>query len=257
VFGEVMDAAHQSRVGGINHSAAGWDLQQALLARLETIWQQPDEGIWEVRGGRQHFTHSKIMAWVAFDRAIKSMDAFGLQGPGERWRAIRAAIHAEVCDKGFDRQRGIFVRSYGSTALDATALLIPTVGFLPPTDPRVRSTVATIERDLLRDGFVLRYDTAITVDGLPPREGAFLACSFWLVDALVMLGRLDDATALFERLLALRNDVGLLSEEYDPAAKRLVGNFPQAFSHIALINSAHNLTREEKPAEQRSGHKGS
>jgi GH15 family glucan-1,4-alpha-glucosidase len=257
VFGEVMDALHQARVGGLNHSAAGWKLQTALLARLETIWQQPDEGIWEVRGGRQHFTHSKIMAWVAFDRAIKAMEAFDLPGPGERWRAIRAAIHAEVCDKGFDRKRGAFVRAYGSTALDASALLIPTVGFLPPTDPRVRSTVAAIERDLLRDGFVLRYDTEVAGDGLPPREGAFLACSFWLVDALVMLGRYDDARTLFERLLALRNDVGLLAEEFDPVAERLVGNFPQAFSHIALINSAHNLTREEKPAEQRSGHKGS
>jgi GH15 family glucan-1,4-alpha-glucosidase len=256
VFGEVMDALHQARVGGLDHSAAGWNLQKALLARLETIWQLPDEGIWEVRGGRQSFTHSRVMAWVAFDRAIKSMEGFGLQGPLERWRAIRAAIHAEVCDKGFERRRGTFVRAYGSTALDASALLIPTVGFLPPTDPRVRSTVAAIEGELLRDGFVLRYDTEIAPDGLSPREGAFLACSFWLVDALVMLGRLDDAGALFERLLALRNDVGLLAEEYDPAAKRLVGNFPQAFTHVALINSAHNLTREEKPAEQRSGHKG-
>jgi GH15 family glucan-1,4-alpha-glucosidase len=255
VFGEVMDALHQARVGDLNHSSAGWDLQTALLARLEAIWQQPDEGIWEVRGGPQHFTYSKIMAWVALDRAIKSIEAFGLPGPGERWRALRAAIHAEVCDKGFDRQRGAFVRAYGSTALDASALLIPTVGFLPPTDPRVRSTVVAVERDLLHDGFVLRYDTTTAADGLPPHEGAFLACSFWLVDAFVMLGRVDDARALFERLLALRNDVGLLAEEYDPAARRLVGNFPQAFSHIALINSAHNLTRKQKPAEQRSGHK--
>jgi GH15 family glucan-1,4-alpha-glucosidase len=256
VFGEVMDALHQARVGGLDHSAAGWSLQRALLVHLETIWQQPDEGIWEVRGGPQHFTYSKVMAWVAFDRAIKSMEAFDLEGPHERWHSIRAAIHAEVCDKGFDRQRGTFVRAYGSTTLDASALLFPTVGFLPPTDPRVRSTVAAIERDLLRDGFVLRYDTAVAADGLPPREGAFLACSFWLVDALVMLGRINDARTLFERLLGLRNDVGLLSEEYDPEARRLVGNFPQAFSHIALINSAHNLTRKQKPAEQRSGHKG-
>jgi len=256
VFGEVMDALHQARVGGLAHSAAGWNLQKALLARLETIWQRPDEGIWEVRGGAQHFTHSRVMAWVAFDRAIKSMEAFDLEGPLESWRAIRATIHAEVCDKGFDRSRGSFVRAYGSTALDASALLIPTVGFLPPTDPRVRGTVAAIERGLLHDGFVLRYDTEVAADGLPPREGAFLACSFWLVDALVMIGRLDDAGALFERLLALRNDVGLLAEEYDPAAKRLVGNFPQAFTHVALINSAHNLAHEDKPAEQRSGHKG-
>ncbi len=256
VFGEVMDALHQARVGGLDLSVAGWSLQKALLAHLETIWQEPDEGLWEVRGGRRHFTHSKIMAWVAFERAIKSAEAFGLEGPIERWRAIRDAIHAEVCDKGFDRQRGTFVRAYGSAALDASALLIPTVGFLAPTDPRVRGTVEAIERELVHDGFVLRYDTEIAADGLPPCEGAFLACSFWLVDALVMLGRQDDASALFERLLALRNDVGLLAEEYDPAAQRLVGNFPQAFSHIALINSAHNLTREEKPAEQRSGHKG-
>src|SRR5216683_1402930 len=256
VFGEVMDALHQARVGGLDLSVAGWSLQKALLAHLETIWQEPDEGLWEVRGGRRHFTHSKIMAWVAFERAIKSAEAFGLEGPIEHWRAVRDAIHAEVCDRGFDRQRGTFVRTYGSAALDASALLIPTVGFLPPTDPRVRGTVDAIERELVRDGFVLRYDTEIAADGLPPREGAFLACSFWLVDALVMLGRLDDATALFERLLALRNDVGLLAEEYDPAAQRLVGNFPQGFSHIALINSAHNLTREENPAEQRSGHKG-
>ncbi len=196
------------------------------------------------------------MAWVAFDRAIKSAESFGLQGPVERWRAVRADIHAEVCTKGFDRRRGIFVRAYGSPALDASALLIPTVGFLPPTDPRVQSTVAAIERELMRDGFVRRYDTEIVADGMPPLEGAFLACSFWLVDALVMLGRFADAGALFERLLALRNDVGLLAEEYDPTAKRLVGNFPQAFSHIALINSAHNLTRKQKPAEQRSGHSG-
>ena len=256
VFGEVMDALHQARIGGLDHSAAGWDLQKAVLAHLETIWGQPDEGIWEVRGGRRHFTYSKVMAWVAFDRAIKSMEAFGMAGPIERWRGIRDIIHAEVCEKGFDRGIGAFVRAYGSTELDASALLIPTVGFLPPTDPRVRGTVEAIERHLLTDGFVLRYDTAKAADGLPPREGAFLACSFWLVDALVMLGRMADAQALFERLLALRNDVGLLSEEYDPAAKRLVGNFPQAFSHIALINSAHNLAREQKPAEQRSGHKG-
>jgi GH15 family glucan-1,4-alpha-glucosidase len=252
VFGEVMDALHQARVGGLDHSAAGWALQKAALSHLETIWQLPDEGIWEVRGEPRHFTYSKVMAWVAFDRAIKSTEAFGLAGPVERWRAIRAAIQAEVCEKGFNRRIGAFVRAYGSDELDASALLIPTVGFLPPTDPRLRGTVDAVARNLMRDGFVLRYDTGMAADGLPPREGAFLACSFWLVDALVLLGRDVEARALFDRLLALRNDVGLLSEEYDPVAKRLVGNMPQAFSHVALVNSAHNLTHVQKPAEQRS-----
>ncbi len=252
VFGELMDALHQARVGGLDHSAAGWNLQKAALSQLETIWQLPDEGIWEVRGEPRHFTYSKVMAWVAFDRAIKSAETFGLAGPVERWRALRAAIHAEVCEKGFNRRIGAFARAYGSDELDASALLIPTVGFLPPSDERLHSTVDAIARNLMRDGFVLRYDTATAADGLPPREGAFLACSFWLVDALVLLGRDDEARALFDRLLALRNDVGLLSEEYDPAVKRLVGNMPQAFSHIALVNSAHNLTHAQKPAEQRS-----
>jgi GH15 family glucan-1,4-alpha-glucosidase len=252
VFGELMDALHQARVGGLNHSTAGWALEKSALSHLETMWQLPDEGIWEVRGEPRHFTYSKVMAWVAFDRVIKSAEAFGLAGPVERWRAIRAAIHAEVCEKGFNPRIGAFVRAYGSDELDASALLISTVGFLPPTDARMRGTVDAVARNLMRDGFVLRYDTATAADGLPPREGAFLACSFWLVDALVLLGRDAEARPLFDRLLALRNDVGLLSEEYDPAAKRLVGNVPQAFSHIALINSAHNLTHAQKPAEQRS-----
>jgi GH15 family glucan-1,4-alpha-glucosidase len=253
VFGEVMDAFHQARVGGIQVLAEGWDFERALLSHLEKIWSSPDEGIWEVRGGRQHFTYSKVMAWVAFDRAIKDAEAFGLEAPVDRWRKLRADIHAEVCEKAFNPRVGAFVQAYGSEHLDASALLIPVVGFLRPEDARVRCTVEAIERRLVRNGVVLRYDTAVTEDGLPPGEGAFLACSFWLADAYVLLGRDEDARRLFERLLSLRNDLGLLSEEYDPAAKRLLGNFPQAFSHIALVNTAHNLERAEKPCEQRSG----
>jgi GH15 family glucan-1,4-alpha-glucosidase len=205
-----------------------------------------------VRGGRQQFTHSKVMAWVAFDRAIKSVEGFSVDGPVERWKVLRQAIHDEVCERGFDSELGAFVQSYGSKALDASMLLIPLVGFLPPTDPRVRGTVQAIEHRLMADGLVMRYDTNVTRDGLAGDEGAFLACSFWLADNFVLLGRRADARRLFERLLSLRNDVGLLSEEYDPHAKRLVGNFPQAFSHITLINTAYNLSRAEKPAEQRS-----
>jgi GH15 family glucan-1,4-alpha-glucosidase len=249
VFGEVMDALHQARVGGVELLEAGWDFQRALLSHLEEIWSSPDEGIWEVRGGRRHFTHSKVMAWVAFDRGIKSAEAFGLEGPVPCWRRIRAEIHEQVCQKGFNKSLGAFVQAYGSNQLDASALLIPTVGFLPPDDARVISTVRAIERRLLRNGLVLRYDSA---DGLPPGEGAFLTCSCWLADAYVLLGRDDDARKLFERLMSVRNDVGLLSEEYDPAAKRLLGNFPQAFSHIALVNTAHNIERGKKPSEQRS-----
>jgi GH15 family glucan-1,4-alpha-glucosidase len=253
VFGEVMDALHQARVGGLQDLADVWDLQLTLMSHLEEIWSSADEGIWEVRGGRQHFTHSKVMAWVAFDRAIKGAEAFGLEGPIDRWRKLRAEIHEEVCATAFDRRIGAFVQAYGSDQLDASSLLIPAVGFLPPDDARVKGTIEAIERRLMRNGFVLRYDTATSIDGLPQGEGAFLPCSFWLADAYVLLGRRDDARKLFERLLSLRNDLGLLSEEYDPAAKRLLGNFPQAFSHIALINTAHNIARAAKPCEQRSG----
>jgi GH15 family glucan-1,4-alpha-glucosidase len=253
VFGEVMDAVYQARAGGLQYSAEAWGFQRALLSHLEKIWSSPDEGIWEVRGGRQHFTYSKVMAWVAFDRAIKDAEAFGLEAPVDRWRKLRADIHAEVCEKAFNPRLGAFVQAYGSEHLDASALLIPVVGFLPPGDARVQRTVEAIERRLVRNGVVLRYDTSVTEDGLPPGEGAFLACSFWLADAYVLLGREEDARRLFERLLSLRNDLGLLSEEYDPAAKRQLGNFPQAFSHIALVNTAHNLERAEKPCEQRSG----
>ena len=253
VFGEVMDALHHGRVGGLKHLEAGWDFQRALLDHLEEVWSAPDEGSWEVRGEPRHFTHSKVMAWVAFDRGIKSAEAFDLDGPLERWRKIRAEIHEQVCQKSFHRDLGAFVQAYGSDELDASALLMPAVGFLPPEDPRLTGTIAAIERRLLRDGFVLRYDSGTADDGLPPGEGAFLACSFWLADAYVMLGRRDDARRLFERLMSLRNDLGLLSEQYDPHAKRLVGNFPQAFSHISLINTANNITRAQKPCEQRSG----
>jgi GH15 family glucan-1,4-alpha-glucosidase len=205
-----------------------------------------------VRGKRRHFTYSKVMAWVAFDRAIRSAEQFGLDGPLDRWREIAAAIHADVCRRGFDRDLGSFVQSYEDKQLDASLLLLPQVGFLPPDDPRVRGTVQAIERRLLADGFVMRYDTAASDDGLPPGEGAFLACSFWLVDAYVLQRRWQDARRMFDRLLELRNDVGLLSEEYDPRLGRLVGNFPQAFTHVALVNSALNLTRFEKPVEQRA-----
>ena len=247
-----MDTLHQARCHGLASSESGWALQQASLAYLERIWTEPDEGIWEVRGGRRHVTYSKVMAWVAFDRAIRSAERFGLPGPLDRWREIAAAIHADVCGRGFDRDLGSFVQSYDSKQLDASLLLLPSVGFLPPDDARVRGTLQAIEQRLLVDGFVTRYDTAAADDGLPPGEGAFLACSFWLVDAYILQQRWQEARGLFDRLLALRNDVGLLSEEYDPRAGRLVGNFPQAFTHVALINSAFNLTRFEKPVEQRA-----
>jgi GH15 family glucan-1,4-alpha-glucosidase len=252
VYGEVIDALYVGRRTGLAADASGWALECALVTHLETIWDQPDDGIWEVRGGRRHFTHSKVMAWVAFDRAVRSAEEFGLDAPLDRWRAMRDRIHDEVCDRGFDANQNSFVQSYDSTALDASLLLIPLVGFLPAADPRVRGTLAAIECNLMRDGFVMRYDTGRGTDGLPPGEGAFLACSFWLVDNYVLQKRYKDARALFVRLLALRNDVGLLAEEYDATAKRLVGNFPQAFSHLALINSAHNLTAAGGPAHKRA-----
>jgi GH15 family glucan-1,4-alpha-glucosidase len=248
VFGEAMDALHHARCLGLAASESGWAVQSALLSHLEDIWQQPDEGIWEVRGGPQCFTYSKVMAWVAFDRAIKSAEQFGLEGPVEHWRKLAAHIHRDVCKRGFDRELGSFVQSYGSKQLDASLLLLPAVGFLPGDDARVRGTVEAIEQHLMRDGLVLRYHTAETSDGLPPGEGVFLACSFWLVDAYILDGRVDEAIELFDRLIALRNDVGLLSEQYDPKAGRLIGNFPQAFTHIALVNSAFNLSRQQKSA---------
>jgi GH15 family glucan-1,4-alpha-glucosidase len=252
VFGEVMDALHQARRGGLVQNDVGWAVQLAFADHLEKVWTEPDESIWEVRSERRHFTYSKVMAWVAFDRTIKSAEQYGFDGPIERWRELRQIIHDEVCSRAFDTEINSFVQSYGSKELDASLLLLPVVGFLSPDDPRMKSTIAAIEDKLMFGGLVRRYDTASADDGLPPGEGVFLACSFWLVDAYVMLGRLVDAEKLFKRLVALCNDVGLLAEEYDPASKEQLGNFPQAFSHVALVNSAFNLTRANKPAEQRS-----
>lgn len=252
IFGEVMDALHQARQGGLGAHEAGWAMQREFLLHLSRIWHEPDEGLWEVRSGREHFTHSKAMAWLAFDRAIRSAEMFGLPGPIEEWRATRARIHDDVCKRGFDAELGSFTRAYGSKELDASLLLLPAIGFLPPHDPRIRSTIRAIEQRLMVNGLVLRYDSATAADGLPAGEGVFLACSFWLADAYLMMGRRDDALKLFNHLLSLRNDVGLLSEEYDPRTRRLVGNFPQAFSHLALVNTASNLAHYQKPAEQRA-----
>jgi GH15 family glucan-1,4-alpha-glucosidase len=251
VYGEVMDAMYQARRAGMAGTEPSWTLQRSMIEELGKIWCQPDEGLWEVRGPRRHFTHSKVMAWVAFDRAIKTVECDGVQGPVDRWRALRDEIHAEVCSRGVDPGTGAFVQSYDSTALDASLLMIPLVGFLPATDPRVRATIAAIERELLHDGLVYRYATHPQVDGLPPGEGTFLMCTFWLADNYALIGRQADARAMFERLLALRNDVGLLSEQYDPVSRRLLGNFPQAFSHVALINTACQLSRNETPEDAR------
>ena len=253
VYGEVMDALYQGRQGKLQRDKTTWGLQLALLRHLERAWRQPDDGIWETRGGRRHFTFSKVMCWVAFDRAVKTLEKEG--GDEEtrrRWCAVRKEIHDDVCRNGFDASENSFVQAYGMRHLDASLLLMPLVGFLPHDDPRIVGTVAAIRRRLVVDGFVRRYDTAATDDGLPHDEGVFLACSFWLVDNLCLQGRWGEATALFERLLALRNDVGLLAEEYDTETGRQVGNFPQAFSHIALINSALNLTRAAGPTQQRA-----
>jgi GH15 family glucan-1,4-alpha-glucosidase len=252
VYGEVMDALHQAHAGGLDAFETQWGFQRNVMEHLESVWDQPDQGMWEMRTEPRQFTSSKVMAWVALDRGIRAVETFGVEGPLDRWRQLRQRIHDEVCARGFDAGLGSFVQSYGSKALDASLLLIPTTGFLPPDDARVAGTIAAVERALLRDGFLLRYDTALSDDGLPSGEGAFLACTFWLADAYVLAGRVDDARRLFERLLDLRNDVGLLAEQYDPRAGRLVGNFPQAFSHVALINTAHNLGHASKPAHQRS-----
>ena len=256
VYGEVLDSAvtyWQSPIPKESNVPPGQAV--AILRHLEKVWREPDNGIWEVRGPQRHFTHSKVMAWVAFDRAVKSVEMFGLPGPVERWRRISAEIHEEVCRRAFNAKLGAFAQSYESDLLDASALLIPQVGFLPPDDARVQGTVAAIERRLLRGGLVLRYDTSATEDGLPPGEGAFLPSSFWLADAYVLSGRTADAQRLFERLVSLCNDVGLLAEEYDVIGQRQLGNFPQAFSHIALVNTAYNVGHATKPCEQRSGHK--
>jgi GH15 family glucan-1,4-alpha-glucosidase len=252
VYGEVMDAAHQARRSGLATHESGWEVHVKMLEHLAQIWKEPDEGIWEIRGEPRQFTHSKVMAWVAFDRAIKSAEMFGFEGPIDHWKKIRDEICATTCAHGFDQELGSFVQYFGSKEVDASLLLIPSVGFLPVDDPRIKGTIAAIERELLVDGLVVRYKTHTGVDGLAPGEGAFLACSFWLCDVYVLPGRRAEAEQLFHRLVALCNDVGLLSEEYDFATRRLAGNFPQAFSHVGLVNTAFNLTRTAKPVEQRS-----
>jgi GH15 family glucan-1,4-alpha-glucosidase len=251
VYGELMDSLHQARRAGLATHPTAWHVQRVLLDFLESGWRQPDEGIWEVRGPRRHFTHSKVMAWVALDRAVKAVERFGLDGPVDRWRGLREDIHAEVCRDGYDAGRRTFTQYYGSSELDASLLMIPLVGFLPPDDPRVAGTVEAVQRELVHDGFVRRYSTSTDIDGLPAGESAFLACTLWLADNLALLGRAREARRLFQRILDLRNDLGLLSEEYDPAARRLVGNFPQALSHVGLVNTAYNLTAIRGPAEHR------
>jgi GH15 family glucan-1,4-alpha-glucosidase len=252
VYGELMDALYQSHRGGLTPREADWALQRTLLGHVEAVWTSPDEGIWETRGPSQHFTFSKVMAWVALDRGIRTAEAFRLEAPLDRWKQVRRAIHDEVCARGFDRRLGSFVQAFDGQELDASLLLLPSVGFLPPSDARIAGTIDAIERHLLADGLVLRYNTARSEDGLPPGEGAFLACSLWLADAYVLVGRVADARRMFENVLAIANDVGLLAEEYDPRLQRMVGNFPQAFSHVALINTAYNLAHAAKPAAQRA-----
>ncbi|MFL6414660.1 MAG: glycoside hydrolase family 15 protein [Bryobacteraceae bacterium] len=254
VYGEVLDAFYQARCRGLEKLEAAWNLERSLVLALEHLWSKPDDGIWEIRGPRRHFVHSKVMAWVAVDRAIRTIQEFGQDGPLERWVRLRTDIHEEVCRFGFSKELNSFVQYYGSKDLDASLLLLPLVGFLPPEDPRVKGTIAAIEERLLRKGLVARYETHTDVDGLPGGEGVFLACSFWLVDNYVQQGRHDEAKRLFEFLLSLRNDVGLLSEEYDPSEGRHLGNFPQAFSHLALVISAFNLSPPDhvRPADHRS-----
>ena len=257
VYGEVLDGLHTAREAGLSNEDDAWSLQTVLTEYLESVWQQPDSSLWEVRGPRQHFVHSKVMAWVGFDRMIRTAERSNLPAPLDKWRAARDAVHKQVCEKGYDSSRGTFTQYYGSKGLDAALLLIPRVGFLPPDDDRVRGTIDAVRRELCEDGFVLRYRTDAdphgdsgTVDGLPGAEGAFLACSFWLADALALTGRQDEARDLFERLLDLRNDVGLLSEEWDPHAHRQLGNTPQAFSHVGLVNTA--LALEDHAAHVRT-----
>jgi GH15 family glucan-1,4-alpha-glucosidase len=255
VYGEVMDTLHLGRHIGLENDPWIWDLQRALLEFLEANWREPDEGIWEIRGPRRHFTHSKVMAWVALDRAIREVELLGLEGPVDRWRAVRRELHDEVCREGYDSERGAFVQYYGADHLDASLLQIPLVGFLPAGDPRVEGTVAAIQRELMSDGLVHRYppEGSEKVDGLPPGEGPFLACTFWLADNLALMGRGEEATTIFERLLTLRNDVGLLAEEFDPHSGRQLGNFPQAFSHVALVNTANYLSGDSTPPWSRHG----
>jgi len=257
VYGELMDTFEQGRNGGLASTESGWALQVELLKHVGQKWAEPDLGIWEIRGPPRHFVYSKVMAWVCFDRAVKAVERYGLAGPIDEWRATREKIHAEVCAHGFDSEHNTFRSAYGETTLDASLLLLAQVGFVDARDPRYIGTVAAIERELLADGFVKRYNTHERDDGLAGSEGAFLACSFWLADAYVSIGRDKDAEKLFERLLAIRNDLGLLAEEYETEKNRLIGNFPQAFSHVGLINTAFNLTRLHRPAEQRAKVNGS
>jgi GH15 family glucan-1,4-alpha-glucosidase len=252
IYGQVIEALQLARTAGLDPDADAWNFERALLDYLEKRWTEPDNGIWEMRGPRRHYTHSKVMVWVAVDRAIKAVEQYGLAGPVGRWRALRARIHAQVCREGFDASRNTFVQYYGSREVDASLLLLPIVGFLPANDPRVRGTLAAIRRDLVVDGLVARYRNVPDVDGLPPGEGLFLPCSFWLADNLSLAGRHTEAERLFTRLLDLRNDVGLLAEEYDPVARRQLGNFPQALTHVALIITARNLSRRGGPSEHRS-----
>lgn len=252
VYGEVLDVMHQTRRQGLEVDCAAWQLERCLVKFVAEHWQEPDMGIWEVRGPARHFTHSKVLAWVAMDRAVQACEKFGLEGNADEWRIVRDRIYAEVCERGYSQKRGAFVQSFDGDKLDASLLMLPLVGFLPASDPRVLSTIAAIEKNLMAGGFVLRYHTDSEVDGLPEGEGAFLPCSFWLVDCLNLTGRYDEAREMFERLLSLRNDLGLLAEEYDPRTRRLVGNFPQAFSHVALLNSASNLSKHHGPASQRA-----
>jgi glucoamylase len=255
VYGEVMDALDVARRNGIAEDDFSWPLQRTLLEDLETRWSEPDSGIWEVRGPPRPFTHSRMMVWVAFDRGVNACEKYGLPGPVERWREVRDTIHAEICEVGFNQDVGAFTQYYGSTTLDASMLMMASVGFLPATDPRVVSTIDAIQRELREGPLVWRYSTeeiheGETVDGLPPGEGAFLVCSFWMVRALAFIGRLDEAIALYEELLGLANDVGLLAEEYDPRYGRMVGNFPQAFSHLALVRSSYVLARLQRERDE-------
>ncbi|WP_342363056.1 glycoside hydrolase family 15 protein [Terrarubrum flagellatum] len=252
VYGELLDVLHTAREADLSALDDAWKLEKAMLAHVAKVWREPDQGIWESRGPARHYTHSRLMCWVAFDRAVKSAERFRLDGPVDEWRALRDEIHADICKRGFDAKRNCFVQYYGGEALDASLLLMPQAGFLPPDDPRIAGTIAAIEHDLTYKGLVRRYDPRLRVDGVDGDERLFLACSFWLADAYVMSGRLDEAKEMFERLLALRNDVGLLAEEFDPATRRLTGNFPQGFSHIGLVNTAFNLVRAYGPARQRA-----
>lgn len=252
IYGEVMDMLHQSRGHDIPAEDWSWRLQRQLVAQVEEIWREPDAGIWEARHGGEHFTHSRVMAWVAIDRAVRAAEQHRLDWPLKRLRALRDTIHRDVCENGYDDARGGFMRSYETHEPDAATLLLPIVGFLPATDPRVLKTVDTIERELMRDGFVMRYETARSPDGLPPGEGVFLPCSFWYVDNLIMQGRIDEAARKFEDLVGLCNDLGLLSEEYAPAAGEMLGNFPQALTHVSLVNTAQNLARDFGPVHARS-----